>query len=567
MFTATRSTARLPLGVGAIGLTMAGFVLVPAATAQAAENVSSSYQLGCSIFPEDGQKSSAEPAGVSFSGVRQGMSASPESHTLYGRSLSIYPTDTTDTGEDCDGRALWSDRLTVGAGTSGADDGDVVPVTVTVRFDGGLYGLWNASGPFLTNAHYDARLSVVSLDDCEYSDDEGQDVCDTPVSFTTTHEHEIEGQPSASGDPNGYVQVEGVQEHSFTTNTGVDDSQSTSEDGLLCEAFGCDLDPDPLHPDGQAPQQFTATANLRVGSSYSLEAALNMLSQAYRDSGVQGEVNVDEFSLAITPGAGSDGIDLHYASQGELPPPPADTTPPAFHGVRDITVPAGPDGTAVVTYPFTVDDDVDATPTVTCTPPSGSRFSSRSYPVLCRATDDAGNTSQVTFTVSLTDELPPVIGPMPDLTATATAWGTAVVNWTVPASDNMGTVTVGCTPPSGTAFPVGQTRVSCVATDGAGHTASRSFLVTVAPAPGNVFDRLYEVIRTSHVNSIYKTVLLVSVRVVHSQYDAGNTRSGCTLLGLLDDTIRAADGRAIPTAEARVMESLIYEARYKYNCH
>jgi hypothetical protein len=558
--------ARIPLVACTSALTLGGFAALVPTAAHAADNVSSSYQLGCSLYPEDSQKSSAEPAGVSFSGLRQGMSASPQSHSLYGRSLSIYPDDPTDNGEDCDGRALWSDRLTVGAGTSGAADGDVVPVTVVLKFDGALYGLWNATEPFLTTSHYDARLSVVSLDDCEYSDAEGQDVCDTPVNFTTEHEHKIEGTPSASGDSNGYVELQGVREHSFTTNTGVDDTQSTSEDQVLCEAFGCDVE-SLLDPDGQAPHQYTATANLRVGSTYSLDAALNVLTQAYYDSGVQGEVGVKEFSLAVTPAAGSDGIDLHYASQGELPPPPADTTPPVFHGAQDITVPADAQGGAVVNYPFTVDDNVDATPTVTCTPPSGSRFGSRSYPVLCRATDDAGNTSEVTFTVRLTDELPPVIGPMPNLTATATAWGTAVLTWTVPASDNFGGVTTACTPPSGTAFPVGQTRVSCVATDEGGRTASRSFLVTVAPNPANVFDRLYEVVRTSHTSSLYKNVLLVSVRVTHSLYDAGNTRGGCTLLGLLDNAIRSADGRAIPTAEAVVMESLVYEARYKYNCH
>jgi hypothetical protein len=554
------------VGVGAVALTMAGFAFA-ASPAQAADNVMSSYQLGCTLYPEDSMDSSQEPAGVSFNGVRQAVSASPESHSFSGRSLSIYPPEASASGEDCDWLARWSDRLTVGAGTSGAAEGDLVPVTVHLTFDGELYEYWDTDGRFLTNAHYDAELTVVSLDDCEYSEYEGQ-VCDTPVSFTVEHEHQVTGEQSAAGDSNGYLEVDGVQEHSFTTNTGVDDSQSTSEDGLLCDAFQCDPATHQLHAEGQEPLEFTATANLRVGSTYSLAAKLNALTQAYRNIGVQGEVNVDDFSFAITPAAGSEGIVLDYASDGTTPPPPpADTTPPVFHGVQDITVPADAEGHAVVNYPFTVDDDRDATPTVTCTPPSGSTFSSRSYPVLCRATDDAGNTSEVTFTVRLTDELPPVIGPMPDLTATATVWGTAVVTWSVPASDNLGGVTVACTPPSGTAFPVGQTRVTCVATDEVGHTASRSFLVTVAPAPGTVFDRLYEVIRTSHTNAIYKAVLLVSLRVIDAQYDRGNNRAGCVLLGLLDDAIRGADGRAIPTSEAIVMESLVYEARNTYNCH
>src|SRR5262249_53241127 len=83
------------------------------------------------------------------------------------------------------------------------------------------------------------------------------------------------------------------------------------------------------------------------------------------------------------------------------------------------------------------------------------------------------------------DATPPVLSASPDITVAADAssgCGTAVVSYATPtATDNCSTsVDVQCFPPSGTAFPAGQTStVTCVATDQAGNTTTRSFGVTV----------------------------------------------------------------------------------------
>jgi Domain of unknown function DUF11/HYR domain/FG-GAP-like repeat/FG-GAP repeat len=56
----------------------------------------------------------------------------------------------------------------------------------------------------------------------------------------------------------------------------------------------------------------------------------------------------------------------------------------------------------------------------------------------------------------------------------------AVVNFPViPVTDNCPGVVVSCTPPSGSAFPIGQTGVNCTATDTGGASVSCSFSVTV----------------------------------------------------------------------------------------
>ncbi|MFK7917784.1 MAG: HYR domain-containing protein, partial [Ilumatobacter sp.] len=63
---------------------------------------------------------------------------------------------------------------------------------------------------------------------------------------------------------------------------------------------------------------------------------------------------------------------------------------------------------------------------------------------------------------------------------TAPGDDTAVVEFAAPvASDLRSTPTVDCAPASGTVFPVGDTEVTCTASDSAGQTATTSFAVTV----------------------------------------------------------------------------------------
>jgi len=57
--------------------------------------------------------------------------------------------------------------------------------------------------------------------------------------------------------------------------------------------------------------------------------------------------------------------------------------------------------------------------------------------------------------------------------------GSAVVNFSVKASDNCGAVDVTTNPPSGSCFPLGVTTVTSAATDTAGNKATASFKVTV----------------------------------------------------------------------------------------
>ncbi len=103
------------------------------------------------------------------------------------------------------------------------------------------------------------------------------------------------------------------------------------------------------------------------------------------------------------------------------------------------------------------------------------------YLVTYTASDAAGNTTTAIRTVRVVDTTPPAFDQFPvDILMEAMADGTVVVTFVATATDVSGEVpAVTCVPPSGTAFPVGTTSVTCTATDAAGNSVSRSFDVTV----------------------------------------------------------------------------------------
>jgi hypothetical protein len=109
-------------------------------------------------------------------------------------------------------------------------------------------------------------------------------------------------------------------------------------------------------------------------------------------------------------------------------------------------------------------------------------------------TDDEGETDICDATVTVVDDTPPQIDCPPDITVgNDPDQCSAVVNFSIGATDNCPGVSVQATPPSGSVFPVGSTAVTVSATDASGNTASCTFNVTVqdiqapvATCPGDI---------------------------------------------------------------------------------
>ncbi len=80
-------------------------------------------------------------------------------------------------------------------------------------------------------------------------------------------------------------------------------------------------------------------------------------------------------------------------------------------------------------------------------------------------------------------DAPEVTCPAPVTVSALTSAGAAVTYTPAEIRKGQGTVSVACTPASGTSFPVGVTQAECVARDSLSRTASCTFSVTVAGPP------------------------------------------------------------------------------------
>jgi hypothetical protein len=159
----------------------------------------------------------------------------------------------------------------------------------------------------------------------------------------------------------------------------------------------------------------------------------------------------------------------------------------------------------VVQYaPPTATDNCGGVPSVVCVPLPGVDFIAGSTNVTCTATDDCGNTSSCSFTVTLQAPLPTITCPgnittnttatscfifppwifpfIPgNITTNTTATSCSqVVKWTATGTSACGgSVTTICTPASGSTFAIGTTPVTCSAIETGHGTNSCSFTVTV----------------------------------------------------------------------------------------
>lgn len=158
-----------------------------------------------------------------------------------------------------------------------------------------------------------------------------------------------------------------------------------------------------------------------------------------------------------------------------------DTTSPVFNVLSDILAEATSSAGAVVNYSLNATDNVGVIDGPTCSHQSGDVFDIGNTTVICSASDAAGNTGQVSFTINVTDTTAPVLSVPANIILEATSSvGTVVTYSNAIAEDAVGVVNgVNCLPASGSVFALGVTQVQCSASDAAGNTGSAFFTVTI----------------------------------------------------------------------------------------
>jgi hypothetical protein len=163
-----------------------------------------------------------------------------------------------------------------------------------------------------------------------------------------------------------------------------------------------------VHDDGGGPALFAGGSFTTAGGGAASRIARwdgsswSALGSGMDSAGVHGLAMYDDGGGPALYAGGSfssaiDSGDSFLAKWG------CDTTPPVLECPSSISVlDSVADGAGeVVTFTVTATDDLDPSPGVVCTPPSGSAFPPGTTVVTCTATDASGNESTCQFPLTL----------------------------------------------------------------------------------------------------------------------------------------------------------------------
>ena len=222
-----------------------------------------------------------------------------------------------------------------------------------------------------------------------------------------------------------------------------------------------------------------------------------------------------------------------------------DTTKPIVTVPLDLLIePTGSTGAVVEFDPATADDLVDGPLEAECDPLSGALFPLGTTTVACTAVDDHGNVGTASFTITVQDRTAPLVSPPADLTVEASGATGAVVAYPAGSALDVvgGTLAIDCLPASGSLFPLGDTTVTCTATDAAGNPGTAVFVVQVldrtAPSVATVPDVTEEATSASGAvvvftapgatDAVDPSVAIVCDRASGSVFALGDTLVTCT---------------------------------------
>jgi HYR domain-containing protein len=159
-----------------------------------------------------------------------------------------------------------------------------------------------------------------------------------------------------------------------------------------------------------------------------------------------------------------------------------DTTAPTIGKVADVSlVTTNPAGAKVSFTMPSATDVVDARPSVSCSPASGSVLPVGDSTGTCTATDASGNTSSTTFGISVQLNATPVLVVPGNMSLEGNTTGGRRVTFAVSATDaeDNPDPTPSCSPASGSLFAVRTTTVTCEVTDADGQRVTDTFTVKV----------------------------------------------------------------------------------------
>jgi Tol biopolymer transport system component len=233
-------------------------------------------------------------------------------------------------------------------------------------------------------------------------------------------------------------------------------------------------------------------------------------------------------------------------------------SPPTIHVPDSLTIEAtSPYGTPL-DYEVTAIDAEDGQVPVNCTPGRGGEHPLGEVRVTCQATDSDGLTATASFVVTFVDTTAPVMELRPINAMPSGPDGTRL-GWDTHPTDNADWYpTVVCEPESFSdfVFPIGDTTVTCTATDDSGNSSSGTFVVHVFSV-SELLQQTKSYLDQLGVEPALRRSLSADLDAAAKAADKGNDAGTCSALTDYENHVRAQSGKKLSkeTADALLADA------------
>jgi Tol biopolymer transport system component len=225
--------------------------------------------------------------------------------------------------------------------------------------------------------------------------------------------------------------------------------------------------------------------------------------------------------------------------------------PPTVVMPGDLTIEAtSPYGTPLA-YEVSASDPEDGEVPVSCDPRQGGEYPLGPVEVTCTATDSDGLTGTGSFVVTFVDTTAPVMQLVP-ITAVPNGPEGTRLGWNTHPTDNADWYPdVVCAPESFSdfVFPIGDTTVTCTATDDSGNSSTGTFVVHVLSV-AELLRQAQSYLVEIAVEPTLRKSLSAELETAARAAERGKDAATCSAIGEYQDHVRAQSGKKLSVETA-----------------
>jgi hypothetical protein len=225
--------------------------------------------------------------------------------------------------------------------------------------------------------------------------------------------------------------------------------------------------------------------------------------------------------------------------------------PPTVNTPVGLTIEATSGYGTPLDYAVSATDPEDGDVPVSCTPGQGGEYPLGPVEVTCSATDSDGLTGTGSFVVTFVDTTAPVMQLEP-ITAVPNGPDGTRMGWDTHPTDNADWYPdVVCEPESFSdfVFPIGDTTVTCTATDDSGNSSTGSFVVHVLSV-AELLRQAQAYLVEIGVEPTLRKSLTSELETAARAAERGKDSATCTAIGEYQEHVRAQSGKKLSVETA-----------------